>query len=175
VLQKKALTTILEKIASKSIEDPVVYGSRQHYNKHCCWGTTSTHKAFGPIASAGTDNSFQDAVQELGTTVEANDQPVHLSQFLQLQKQTEPPAAMKTTTISQVDVTKYVYLKRTIDKVLWPLPNTKSIASKKSLAEVMISGHVPALLAQQGIIPVVVSPNHLDKKQSIKASFLDPS
>jgi hypothetical protein len=165
VLQKKALTTILEKIASKSIEDPVVYGSRHHYNKHCCWGTTGTHKAFGAIASAGTDD------EELGTTAEAFYQPVHLSQFLQLQKQREPPAAMKATTVSQVDVTKYVYLKRTIDKVLWPLPNTKSIASKKSLAEMMISGHVPALLAQQGIIPVVVSPNHLDKKQSIKAPF----
>jgi hypothetical protein len=53
---------------------------------------------------------------------------------------------------------------RTEDKTHWPGPNPKAITSRKSLAAMMMTGHVPSLLAKEGRIPVIVSPNAKDSK-----------
>jgi hypothetical protein len=58
-----------------------------------------------------------------------------------------------------------------VDKKLWLPPNTVAISSRKSLAEMLTSGYIMKLIARDGIIPVVASPNPKHKDQTIKVAF----
>ena len=161
-LQNKCLVDLSRKIPLNSKDGPYVYGEPHHYNKIGCW----THDAIavtmsGPIVSGATAGSAASSLLP--------DKPKLLSSVVEV---VEESCAMETETESLAfDFSKYTYAKRTSDKSKWPVANTKSILTKKILAEIMTCGNGSKLLAEHGIIPVVASPNPLNRTNSIHVPF----
>lgn len=165
-LQQISLLEVSQKNSSMSKDGPLIFGTPQHYNRLCCWGSQNpvSHMRFGIIPVSSAAPSQIDGKTSTGS----GDDPLLFSSVLQI---TEAASSQPPMPTIKFDFSKYVYQKRTVDKSLWPLPNTKSISSRKSLAEMMSCGQVTRLLAKKGIIPVVVSPNPHNKMNSIRASF----
>ncbi|WP_288993368.1 hypothetical protein, partial [uncultured Marinobacter sp.] len=162
-LQKSGILEIRNKVDTKSMQEPVLYGYSNHYNKICCWGANDKKKH----------------CVDLGYVTLTSDAPIHLDR---------EEAAEKTVLLSDVFVQKstipriinrdlsfdfkpYRLQSRTTDLHLWPKPNTKAISSKKTLAEMMTLGYVVQELARKGIIPVVSSPNQARKDMLVKVPF----
>jgi hypothetical protein len=80
------------------------------------------------------------------------------------------PSAEKSTR-PPPDFGKYGYRTRTEDREKWLGPNPKAITSRKSLAGMMMTKHVTGLLAKEGLIPVIVSPDSKNKKSSVRTPF----
>jgi hypothetical protein len=163
-LKNKCLVDLHRKLVPHSKDGPRVYdGEPHHYNGFGCW----SHDGF-IVTKSGTDAAgspsgdvahLPDKPKLLSSVVEANESCAH-------QGPLAPPLPF--------DFTKYTYAKRTSNKSHWPLPNTKSISSKKSLGEMMTGSHGSKILASHGIIPVVASPNPQDKTNSIHVPFGPP-
>jgi hypothetical protein len=149
-LQQISLIEVSSKNSSSSKDAPLVFGTPQHYNRLCCWGSQNPlhHSEFGMLTVPKLALTPQN--QDKNST-QSGDDPILFSSVLKI---TSPESLQPRTPTTKFDFSKYVYKKRTSDKSLWPPPNTKSISSRKSLAEMMSGGQVTRLLAEKGIIPV---------------------
>lgn len=162
-LRQSGLKEIKEKVKEKQMSDPTLYGFRRDYQYIGCWGAESSVK--GVQVGLGRKLSYvlpaeEPMVSKLSQCLVSNDTN---SEFTD-----EPDKAL---TLPQLDFTKYIFPSRTADKDLWPNPNPKAISSRKTLAEMMMTRHVCSLLAKDGIIPLIVSPNQLDRTQNNRTPF----
>jgi hypothetical protein len=156
-LQQTGMATIDQKVKGGEMEEPTVYGDEHHYIHVGCW----TSPGLGILSRLQPSSNSEDTPGEIAT-------PRTLSELLTVKQPTIPNPVLA---IPHFEFLKYVYLKRLFDKSLWPSPNTCAISSRKTLAEMLTLGYVMKLLALEGIIPVVSSPNPADKNQTIKVAF----
>jgi hypothetical protein len=194
-LQSSGLEEIRAKVKSKHIiEDPVLYGYFEHYDRICCWGAQNHrwHNGLGlplfverePIVVphntsleesrlAVADSNGGDTNPEASTVAATDDhddtpnvhgRSVTFSQVYACTAGVTSKRLISQHPIPSFDFTKYTYKTRSHDKALWPRPNPKALASKRTLSEMMSTGHVSKLLAQEGILPVVTLLNPTDKK-----------
>jgi hypothetical protein len=166
-LQQISLVQVSNKNSSTSKDAPLVFGTPQHYNRLCCWGSQNPlhHKQFGMLTVPKLPLTHGN--EELNSR-QSGDDPILFSSIMKI---STPESFVPPTPTTPFDFSKYVFEKRTSDKSLWPPPNTKSISSRKSLAEMMSGGQVTRLLAGKGILPVVISPNPHNKSTSIRVAF----
>lgn len=161
-LHDSGLKEVMDKVRLKKMSDPTLYGFTKHYNRIGCWGAERSAK--GQQVGLGEALSYVTPTEDLGSSKLSHCLTIH-DYSTELSKQTPVLALPK------LDFSKYTFATRTDDKDLWPRPNPKAITSRKSLAELMMTRHVSSLLAQEGLIPVIVSPNPLDPTQSIQSPF----
>jgi hypothetical protein len=154
-LQGIGLASIKAKINDLDMEDPHLFGYSEDYTRVGCWRSPGLGVLSRP--NTGTD---------------ANITRRTLSQIMQIPEPSEEEEALFTArVIPPFDFKRYQYVRRTFDRLYWPSPNTNAISSRKSLAEMMVTGYVMMLLALDGILPIVCSPNPQDKLQTIKVTF----
>ena len=145
----------------------ILYGYHYHYLYLYCWGSQDSTAHIlkrGRTPSTATVGGYQHGGQDRGHPSE-----VRLSSVLKAPDRNQPLQSLQP--LPKFEFGQYYYTKRCSDKAILPLPNRKLIASKKSLAEMVCCGFVTKLLAVEGIIPVLVSPNHLDRQRTIRAPF----
>ena len=190
LLRVSGLQEILEKMRTKQIKTtPSVYGHDSDYNRTACWGAQSgVHNGgFGTtlprLAPASSESNIDEAV-DLAASTDTDTASVvpkpsmSTRQFKKLtdcliipvdeQLSDDDPT---DTTIPPLDFSKYTFPTRDEDKHLWLAPNPKAITSRKSLAHMMMSKQVAGLLAEEGLIPCISSPNPRDSTQSVRTPF----
>jgi hypothetical protein len=144
-------------VKARLMEEPVFYGYSRHYDQICCWGATDQDHLLVK----------DDRTSLLLDSEEGKEKPVLLSDVL-LSKKTILQPINKDL---KFDFKSYRTKSRTSDVHLWPQPNLKAIATKKTLAEMMTVRYVIKDLAGLGIIPVVTLPNPSQREQLIKIPF----
>jgi hypothetical protein len=181
-LHESGYQEIRDKVDQKLMSDPTLCGFFADYNRIACWGSgngSHNNAPFGytlpGLGLIGGPDVSKDLARDNPAGVSPTPHiPRHpkLSECLTLpDKAAHPEKHTLRSIIHHPDLTRYTYTTRTEDKILWPRPNPKAISSRKCLAEMMMGRHAAGLLAKQGIIPVVVSPNPRDPTQSVRCPF----
>ena len=181
-LRFSGIVEIRDKVTAKTMQDPRVYGREEHYVWTKCWGAESgRHEGGLGISVTRPTPALLSGLNPDGTERGSGviddgvcgvaDLP-KLSDCLTITNDVIPPVDLPVPPhLLLLDLVKYAYKKRTEDKAHWPKPNPKAITSRRSLAAMMMTRLVTGLIAKEGLIPVIVSPNKIDSRLSVRTPF----
>ena len=167
------------------MQEPSVHGRGEHCNRVTCWGAEGgfQDQPLGTTALGATsvlpvlasddlnkgDNDASDVGDDPPT---APIQHPKLSQCLTITEDNPPSTdSQVVASVLALDFGEHSFQCRTEDKTHWPPPNPKAITSRKSLPAMMMTRHMTSLLAMEGRIPVIVSPNPKDPELSVETAF----
>jgi hypothetical protein len=125
------------------------------------------------FASAVLNDGANDAADVGDDPPTAPSQHPKLSQCLTISED-KPPSTNSQVMIAStpaLDFGECSFQHGTEDKTHGPAPNQKAITSRKRLAAMMMTRHVTSLLAKEGRIPVIASPNPKDPNLSVETAF----